>query len=165
MNVFARTASVGDLPELIRLYRLLVAEMIPLEEIWPKASGLPEPEDSALAALLADDGATVLVGEIDGVPLGFLIATRRRLPGQAGGTPIGSVRYIFTEMEARGVGVGEAMMEAYLEAERSDRVYLFDAHVTPGHRLTKNFFESKGFSAREIVMHHADPGGPEKELS
>jgi hypothetical protein len=32
----------------------------------------------------------------------------------------------------------------------------FDAHVLPGHRLAKNFFESGGFSARSIVMHHDD---------
>ena len=34
--------------------------------------------------------------------------------------------------------------------------HLFDAHVLPGHRLAKNFFEAGGFSARTIVMHHSD---------
>jgi hypothetical protein len=48
------------------------------------------------------------------------------------------------------------MIEAYLTAERARGVTLFDAHVTPGHRPTKNFFESKGFAARSIVMHHDD---------
>jgi hypothetical protein len=28
--------------------------------------------------------------------------------------------------------------------------------VSPGHRYAKNFFESNGFSARLIVMHHND---------
>jgi hypothetical protein len=32
----------------------------------------------------------------------------------------------------------------------------FDAHVLPGHRLAKNFFEAGGFSARSIIMHHDD---------
>jgi hypothetical protein len=32
----------------------------------------------------------------------------------------------------------------------------FDAHVLPGHRLAKNFFEAGGFSARSITMHHDD---------
>ncbi|MBU1865235.1 MAG: hypothetical protein KKE89_02375 [Actinobacteria bacterium] len=162
MKVSARAAEAADLPELLRMYRLLVAEMIPLEPIWPMASGLPEPEAGALEALIADRRSSVLIGQIDDIPLGFLVGTSQDLPPQAGGAEIGSVRYIFTEMAAREVGVGEQMIEAYLSAERARGVTLFDAHVTPGHRLTKNFFESRGFSARSIVMHHddeADGGG------
>jgi GNAT superfamily N-acetyltransferase len=156
MNVSARAANRGDLDELLRLYRLLEAEMIPLEPIWPDADGLPEPESLALEALIDDPEATVLVGEIDGVATGMLIGRRQRLPGRNGRLEVGSVRYVFTEAAAREVGVGEAMLDAFLAAERAAGVALFDAHVTPGHRLTKNFFESKGFSARSIVMHHDD---------
>jgi hypothetical protein len=75
---------------------------------------------------------------------------------QAGGEPIGVIRFVFTEPEAREVGVGEAMLEGLLTHLRSSGHRLFDAHVLPGHRLVKNFFESGGFSARSIVMHHRD---------
>jgi GNAT superfamily N-acetyltransferase len=156
MNVSARVATLGDLEEILRLYGLLTAEMIPLEPIWPDADGLPEPESAALEALIADPATVVLVGEIDGVAAGMLIGSRESLPGRDGRREVGSVRYIFTEADAREVGVGEAMIEAFLASERAAGVVLFDAHVTPGHRLTKNFFESKGFSARSIVMHHDD---------
>lgn len=154
MKVSARAAIRGDLEELLRLYRLLEAEMIPLEPVWPDADGLPEPESAALEVLIDDPDATVLVGEIDGVATGMLIGRRESLTGRDGRLQVGSVRFVFTEPAAREVGVGEAMLEAFLAAERAAGVVLFDAHVTPGHRLTKNFFESKGFSARSIVMHH-----------
>ena len=43
-----------------------------------------------------------------------------------------------------------------LDALRRQGLVRFDAHVLPGHRLAKNFFEAGGFSARSIVMHHDD---------
>jgi len=163
MNVSARVATVGDLPDLLHMYRLLAAEMVPLEGTWPTATGLPAPEDEAFTDLMASGDSTVLIGEMDGTALGFLIGAREALPPQARGARIGSVRYIFTEPGAREIGVGEAMLEAYLALERDDGIALFDAHVAPGHRLTKNFFESKGFSARSIVMHRNDEQNWEKD--
>jgi hypothetical protein len=54
------------------------------------------------------------------------------------------------------VALGETMRDAVLEELRSRGITKFDAHVLPGHRLAKNFFEAGGFSARSIVMHHDD---------
>jgi len=130
--------------------------MIPLESIWPRVDGIPEPIEESLLGMMEHPGSSVLVGTIGGIPFGFLIGRREHMPPQADGARIGSVRYVFTESGAREVGVGEVMLEAYLASERAAGITLFDAHVTPGHRLTKNFFESKGFSARSIMMHHDD---------
>jgi hypothetical protein len=63
---------------------------------------------------------------------------------------------VFVEFEAREVSVGEVMRDYVLEEMRSRGISKFDAHVLPGHRLVKNFFEAGGFSARSIVMHHDD---------
>ena len=160
MDVTARAATIGDIPELIRLYRLLEEEMIPLEGIWPLAAGLPEPAADAFTGALATPGTTVLIGAIDRVPLGFLVGVREAMPPHGAGALVGSIRYIFTQQDARDVGVAEAMMTTYLDQERAAGIGLFDAHVTPGHRSAKAFFEAKGFSARSIVMHHADGDGP-----
>ena len=59
-------------------------------------------------------------------------------------------------LNARGVGVGEAMMSWILHEMRARGHHLFDAKVSPGHRHAKNFFESHGFAARSITMHHDD---------
>jgi hypothetical protein len=48
------------------------------------------------------------------------------------------------------------MRERALSILRERGITKFDAHVLPGHRLAKNFFEAGGFSARSIIMHHDD---------
>jgi ribosomal protein S18 acetylase RimI-like enzyme len=156
MQVSARPAVSDDLPVVETLYGLLAAEMEDLEEVWPIADGLPDPVAESLQGALEDPAADLLVGCIDGFPLGFLLGRRETLLPQAGGAEVAAVRLIFTDPQAREVGVGEAMLAAYLERQRAADLSLFDAHVTPGHRLAKNFFESAGFSARRIVMNRDD---------
>ena len=61
---------------------------------------------------------------------------------------------IFVEDEARGVGVGEAMMADLVAWCTEQGCVGIDAMALPGHRATKNFFEESGFTARKLVMHH-----------
>ena len=156
MRIGARPAITDDLEELVRLYRLLAAEMRNYHRMWEIADGLTEPVTETLRDALQDGDTLVYLGTIDDVPFGFILGRSEPLLTQAGGERIGSIRFVFTELEAREVGVGEAMRDALLEEFRSAGHRLFDAHVLPGHRLVKNFFESGGFSARSIVMHHRD---------
>lgn len=154
MEVAARRAGVTDLDYLVRLYRALEREMTDLHPMWPLADGLPEPVEAALEEALVD--SLVYVGEIDGYPLGFAIARIEDLLPQGGGERLGSFRFIFTESEAREVGIGEALLMLAMQELRAAGIRRFDAHVLPGHRLAKNFFEAGGFSARHIVMYHRD---------
>jgi GNAT superfamily N-acetyltransferase len=75
---------------------------------------------------------------------------------RANGARIGRVRLIYTEPEARGVGVGHVMLTEILEVLRSYGIRDFDAPVGPGQRAAKNFFESHRFAARSIVMYSSD---------
>jgi ribosomal protein S18 acetylase RimI-like enzyme len=159
MRVSARPAEAGDLPILESLYRGLEAEMTELHRMWPLADGLAEPVADSLAAALEDDSTMVVMGEIEEYPFGFLVARFEGLLPQAGGEEIGSIRLVYVEPEAREVSVGEVMRDYLLEEMRSRGITKFDAHVLPGHRLVKNFFEAGGFSARSIVMHHDDNRG------
>jgi ribosomal protein S18 acetylase RimI-like enzyme len=152
----ARRAVIEDLPELVRLYRRLEEEMAGYHEMWRPADGLPEPVAQALEAALEDASTFIYLGTIDEVPLGFILARSEPMLPQAGESRIGVIRLVFTEPEAREVGVGEAMLDVLLGDLRRSGHRRFDAHVLPGHRLVKNFFESAGFSARSIVMHHRD---------
>lgn len=156
MRIGARPAITDDLEELVRLYRLLAAEMRNYHRMWEIADGLAEPVTETLRDALQDGDTLVYLGTIDDVPFGFILGRSEPLLTQAGDERIGSIRFVFTELEAREVGVGEVMRDAILEQFRSTGHRLFDAHVLPGHRLVKNFFESGGFSARSIVMHHRD---------
>jgi GNAT superfamily N-acetyltransferase len=156
LAVAARPATSDDLPELLRLYRLLEAEMEDLRGLWKEADGLPEPVEGALAEAVADPDTLVYIGTADGVPFGFILAYSAPLLPQAAGARMATIKLVFTEEQARGVGVGEAMRDTVVEAFRAQGHRWFDAHVLPGHRLAKNFFEAGGFSARFIIMNHED---------
>jgi GNAT superfamily N-acetyltransferase len=67
---------------------------------------------------------------------------------------LGVIDDIFVEDEARGVGVGEAMMADLVAWCTEQGCVGIDAMALPGHRATKNFFEESGFTARKLVMHH-----------
>lgn len=157
MEVAARLAGPDDLPTLIDLYRALEAEMTFLHPMWPLADGLPEPIDEAFRDALVDQSTLIYLGTIDGIPFGFLLARIEGLLPQAKGEQIGSIRLVFVELDAREVGIGEAMRDRTMSDLRQQGITRFDAHVLPGHRLVKNFFEAGGFAARSIIMHHADP--------
>ena len=152
----ARLAGTGDVPSLVRLYRALELEMAELHPMWPLADGLAEPVEASFEHLLADPDALVAIGEIDGYPFGFVVARVEEILPQAGGETIGSIRLVFVEREAREVALGETMRDYVMDLLRQRGISKFDAHVLPGHRLAKNFFEAGGFSARSIIMHHDD---------
>lgn len=156
MNVASRPATAEDLDELTRMYRLLEAEQAALRPLWPLADGVDEPIVVSFKEILADMESVLLVGTIDDVPLGFLWARPEDLLAQANGERVGVIRLIFTEEPARGVGVANAMITSALDRLRGTGLRYFDARVSPGHRLAKNFFEANGFKARLIFMHRDD---------
>lgn len=151
MLVSARSAHADDVPELVRLYVELECEMRSLSPLWPAASGVAGDPSAAFAMLVDDPSVEVCVGTIDDVVVGLAAAFDEALP--ASPDRIVSIRYIFTELPAREVGVAAAMLELLFHAMEARGHTLFDAHVLPGHRLAKNFFEASGFKARHIVMH------------
>lgn len=145
-----------DISVLESLYRSLEREMVALHAMWPLADGLDEPVSDSFADALAEPGTIVLIGEIDGYPFGFLLARVERLLAQADGELVGAIRLIYVHQEVREVALGEEMRDVALEMLRSRGITKFDAHVLPGHRLAKNFFEAGGFAARSIIMYHDD---------
>ena len=156
MEVGSRRATPDDLPALVGLYRSLEEEMVSLHRMWPLADGEPEPVEESLRKALEDATAAVYIGTIDDVPVGLLLMRIEELLPQAGGGRVGAIHLVFVDHDAREIGVGETMRDQALSEHRALGIRLFDAHVLPGHRLAKNFFEAGGFAARLIVMHHAD---------
>jgi ribosomal protein S18 acetylase RimI-like enzyme len=156
MKVSARLAVRDDVNDLETMYRSLELEMEGLHTMWPVADGLDEPVTDSFQDALDQPGTIVVIGEIEGYPFGFLMARVERLLAQADGELVGSIRLIYVDQEAREVALGEEMRELALSIFRERGITKFDAHVLPGHRLAKNFFEAGGFSARSIIMHHDD---------
>ena len=156
MQITVREAANADIFRLVSLYRTMEDEQIQRKPIWALTDGLDERFDMSLFHAISEDESWVLAGEIDGAIVGFLWATIEPMLDRAGGSRIGRIRLIYTEPEARGVGVGHEMLTAALTDLRSHGIEHFDAPVGPGQRAAKNFFEAHGFAARSIIMHHAD---------
>jgi GNAT superfamily N-acetyltransferase len=98
------------------------------------------------------DGADVLVGCLDDVVVGYAVL---RIELLRDGSRLGVVDELYVEPEARGVGVGEAVMELVVARCRAAGCRGVDAVALPGMRETKNFFESFGLVARAIVVHRS----------
>ncbi len=156
MTATARFASPADIDTLVHLYKTLEEEMVALSDLWPLTDALAEPVSETWAQVLTDPDHVTVIGYFDDHPFGFMMARIECLLPQAADLRIGSIRLVFVDIEARAVGIGEAMRDMVLTELRSRGLTRFDAHVLPGHRLAKNFFEQGGFSARHIVMHHDD---------
>lgn len=156
MVVSARPVTSADTNTIVAMYRALEAEQAALRPIWPETEGLEGSLAGAVSDLVASERHLVVIGTIDSCPMGFLTAELDALNERGDGRGLGVVRYIYTEEEARGVGVGQAMFDLVIGEMRDRGIGVFDAVVSPGHRLAKNFFESQGFSARLIVMNHVD---------
>jgi ribosomal protein S18 acetylase RimI-like enzyme len=149
----ARSATAGDVADLVELARHLRAELAPYRggELWATHDVAGEPIEAALTTAVAMPDTLVVVGAIDDVTVGYGIVTVVELRD---GTRLGRVSELFVEPEARGVGVGEAIARAVLDHCRDAGCRGVDVVALPGHRAAKNFFEEQGFTARAIVMHH-----------
>ncbi len=158
MNICVRVACTDDIPRLVELYREMETEQTVRKPIWALTDGLDERFDVAFSAAIDQESSWLWIGEIDRVPVGFVWFTVEPMLGRAQGSAIGRIRLIYTQPEARGVGVGHAMLEAALDELREHGISHFDAPVGPGQRASKNFFEAHGFAARSIIMHHQDEG-------
>lgn len=152
MNEAARPAAEADIGRIADLARGAIAELAPTRggSVWRVREARREPMETALALLLRDGEAMVLTGTIDDVVMGYCVA---RVEAVEGDRLLGVIDDIYVEEGARGVGLGEAMIDQVIEWCRSRGCIGIDATALPGHRVTKNFFEGAGFTARKLIMH------------
>ena len=156
----ARKATAADLTRLAELRRMASEELRPMRggELLLLREA-PGPGRASLTdADLDDPERGVWVGTIDGTVVGYSTGHLERLEapaGTEGARPVwlGVIDELFVEVDARAVGVGEAMMGEMLAWFTARGCAGVDALALPGHRSTKNFFEESGFTARLLVMY------------
>jgi ribosomal protein S18 acetylase RimI-like enzyme len=135
----------------------------------------PPPWSQFLAEALRRPDRVLAVGSIDEVIVGFGYGEVGRLaaltpPGShahqgtaADPAPpdelIGEIEVLYVEPEARGVGVGEAIVGVLMEHFDGAGCIGVDAFALPGNRQAKAFFETHGFVTRMLVMHRRAPIG------
>ena len=156
MKISVRAATTSDIETIVRLYNAAEAEQTVRKPIWALTDGLDLPFGDSIIRAMDSVDSWVLVGLIDDAVVGFLWATLEDMLGRADGARIGYIRLIYTEPDARGVGVGHQMLETIMEELRGIGIRFFDANAGPGQRATKNFFEGHAFAARSLIMHHEE---------
>jgi GNAT superfamily N-acetyltransferase len=95
-----------------------------------------------------DHPVALFVGEYEGAVVGVLAVAAEDLDGQRRGR----MECCYVDEDARGVGVGTALMEeavAWCEAAGCDEL---DALALPGDRATKQRLEASGFTARLLTL-------------
>lgn len=111
----------------------------------------PEALDAAgFRRLLEAGGVRGWIGDLDGAAVGFAAA---RLVELADGTSLAEIDALYVLPEARGVGLGEALMDEVLAWAHDAGAAAVDAVALPGDRVTKNFFERYGMTARALQVH------------
>ncbi len=152
-EVTARLAVEPDLPALVDLVRHAsdAASVQRGGELWLFEQAPREPLADTLAAGLAADGRhAVLAGCVDGVPVGVMVVDRRALDD---GREVARVSLVFVTAGARGIGVGEALLDAATDWAREAGCVGLDGLALPGDRETKNLYERAGMSARLITVY------------
>jgi len=150
----ARAAHGAELARVAELARELRSELRDERggTLWETREARPEPLDDAIAELHERDDALVVVGTTEGVVVGYGLGRWETLRD---GTRLGVIDEIYVEPEARGVGVGELVVERLVAFCVDAGCIGVDATALPGHRQAKNFFERAGFTARSLVMHRS----------
>jgi len=156
-----RRADPTDRDELVRLATRALTHLDGQRggSVFRHAEARPDPVHPTIDADLsatASGAVHVLVGSLGAVPVGYAVSRMR--PTRQGRTAV--VEDLYVEPEARGVGVGRALMVARVDQARRDGCNGIEAEALPGDRATKNFFESFGLVARKLTLHRAlDDGG------
>jgi len=146
-DAVARPAAVEDLPLLHRLVELSRADR--LNERGGVVLERLEPRPPVDASRMADDRVLLALGLYADVAFGFAHVELIDVDG----APIARLYDVFVEPEARGVGIGEALLEMVFEWARHNRAVGIDSVVLPGNREGKNFFERFGLVARAIHVY------------
>jgi ribosomal protein S18 acetylase RimI-like enzyme len=148
----ARPAIEDDLPAIAALARTAIAELRATKggDLWFRTAARAEPMEESLAATLADPDQLLLAGTVDGVVVGYGAVRVERLRD---GDLLAMMDDIYVDPEARGVAVGEVVMDAALEWAKERGCIGIDSLALPGNRDTKNFFERFGLVARAILVH------------
>ena len=152
MIVDARVATEADLPLVAEMAAAAIAELRPLRggAVWAETDARTEPLLERLADELADPEAVLIVGTIDGAPVGYSAVHRRELHR---GDAMARITDLYVIPKARKVGVGEALILAVETWAREHDLVALDSLALPGDRDTKNFFETFGLVARALEVH------------
>lgn len=140
MEVASREATTGDVAVVAALLDMALAEAGESKggAMYLRREARQEATVDVIANAVAIDGQLVTAGTLDDVIVGFATTQLESLPD---GASIAEVKEVYVLPEARGVGVGEYMLDAVREWATGHGCVRLESSVLPGNRAGKNFFE------------------------
>lgn len=154
MDVDARTAVHADLDVLAVLAESAIEELTANRggPVWSQFEARPRPVRARLGEQIEDPATLVAAGTISEVVVGYAVG--EPATGHDGRLMV-RLSDLYVQPDARGVGVGECLMDQVVRWAGERGASGIDSIALPGDRATKNFFESFGLVARAIVVHRA----------
>jgi GNAT superfamily N-acetyltransferase len=147
VQIFSRPASSQDLDVLVILECEARNSLNEFRGADRLASDVPEIGSRWLEEL-NNDAVFVLVGGIDSVVMGYLVA--RMFATSV--NQIATIEQVFVTHDARNLGVGDALVSSALAWAQQQKLTALDALALPGDRETKNLYERSGLVARLITV-------------
>lgn len=92
------------------------------------------------------DAVQVLIGDLDGVVVGYLVLI------MTPGSPVAVVDEVYVAEWARELGYGDGLLAEAVERARAAGLQYLEATALPGDRDTKNLYERAGITARAITV-------------
>jgi GNAT superfamily N-acetyltransferase len=162
-----RPAADGDVERVAELAAGAARELLGERggPVWAVVEGRLGFTPAAIAAEIARPDVQAFVGTLDEVVVGYAIVGEQPLRD---GSRLAVLTDVYVEPEARGLGLGEMLLEDAIAWAEARGCRGIDAMALPGMRESKNLFERFGLKARRIVVHRAfgpwadgaAPGGP-----
>lgn len=142
MSESVRPATGADRAVVAELHGLATAELREQRggELWARQT------DRAAGP---DLGGGAWLGTIDDEVVGYALA---RLDELADGSRLAVLTDVYVLPGARGVGVGELLLDAAIAWATEAGAAAIDSIALPGMRESKNFFETAGMVARSITV-------------
>lgn len=149
-----RPATAADIPILVRLLEAAVADTPSTRgrALHRRPQRIVESTDRLSMALGSSD-QHVVAATLDDHVFGFALMAINEETGER----IGMIEELYVEIGARGVGLGEGLLQAAIEWCQETDCAGVDMAVLPGDRSAKNLCERAGLTARSLVMHRALP--------
>jgi GNAT superfamily N-acetyltransferase len=147
----ARPAEPDDLPAIVELAENALTELRAHRggAMLARSLGRDEPLLESLRGDLDDESSMVWCGQWEGIVVGYAVA---RLIHDTD-TILVQVDDLYTQLEVRDVGVGEALLSAAIAWAIASGASGIDAFTLPGARDTKNLFERFGMKTRLLTVH------------
>ncbi|HUE07482.1 MAG TPA: GNAT family N-acetyltransferase [Acidimicrobiales bacterium] len=142
----ARPATVADSASYLQLLGEALAQATSMRG-GPALVGGATAEDLLARWDAGNTPAGLFVGEYEGAVVGVLAVTA----GDAGGKRA-RIECCYVDPDARGVGVGSALMEAAVAWCEASGCVEVDALALPGDRATKQRLEAASFTARLLTL-------------